>query len=212
MESRSPTRRLVSELTKEAPLKKRHPSVVMVMVSGALLPVLAVAALALVGPRSDMPLAVTTGDFWLKTVAVLATGLLVGLCFASSLVPGSRCNVLRLLVVLPVLAFGAAQELARLPAGEWVSIFPSFWVTCFLVISGLGTVAALALVPVIAHGAPIRPARAGLWGGVFAGLLAASAYLLVCPSDSALFVAVWYPLAITLPAVIGLGFGALTRW
>lgn len=212
MESPSPTRELVSRLAKEAPTKKRHPLVVTCVVSGALLPVLAIAVLVVAGPRSDLGMAVPTGEFWLKIVAVLASLVAAGHCFASSLVPGSRCSSLRLLVGLPVLALGAAGELARLSAGEWLSIFPSYWATCVLVISSIGTVVALVFVPVIVHGAPVCPARAGLYGGIFAGMLAATTYLLACPNDSALFVGAWYPLAIAMPAATGLGMGALVRW
>ena len=49
--------------------------------------------------------------------------------------------------------------------------------------------------------------------GVLSGALAAMAYALTCPVDSAAFVATWYPLAIAACAALGALAGKLAlRW
>jgi hypothetical protein len=61
--------------------------------------------------------------------------------------------------------------------------------------------------------APTRPALAGMAAGTLSGAMAAMAYALTCPVDSAAFVATWYPLAITACAALGALAGKFAlRW
>jgi hypothetical protein len=84
---------------------------------------------------------------------------------------------------------------------------------CTTVIPVLAAPAAAALFLWLRRQAPTKPALAGMAAGIVAGALAAMAYALTCPVDSAAFVAAWYPASIAICA----GFGAVAgvfalRW
>lgn len=61
--------------------------------------------------------------------------------------------------------------------------------------------------------APTRLRLAGFSGGLLAGAGAAFVYSLHCPENSPLFIATWYGLGMSLPAVLGLVLGPrMLRW
>lgn len=84
---------------------------------------------------------------------------------------------------------------------------------CAIVIPTLAAPSAVALFFWLRKQAPTRPALAGMTAGILSGALAAMAYALTCPVDSAAFVAMWYPLAIVTCAGLGALAGKFTlRW
>ena len=84
---------------------------------------------------------------------------------------------------------------------------------CAVIIPTMATPTAAMLFLWLRKQAPTRPALAGLAAGVLAGALAAMAYALNCPVDSAAFVAMWYPLAISACAAAGALVGRFAlRW
>lgn len=115
--------------------------------------------------------------------------------------------------VLAMLA-AAAIAIVRLPAGERLA----------MLVAGSGpvcawTTAALSL-PMMAAGlwavrglAPTRPAQAGAAVGLLAGAVGALGYALLCPESTTVFIALWYSLAMAVPALIGALLGTrLLRW
>jgi hypothetical protein len=84
---------------------------------------------------------------------------------------------------------------------------------CALVIPTLAAPAAAVLFFWLRKQAPTRPALAGMAAGILSGAMAAMAYALTCPVDSAAFVATWYPVAIAACAGLGALAGRFTlRW
>jgi hypothetical protein len=84
---------------------------------------------------------------------------------------------------------------------------------CAVVIPTMATPTAAVLFLWLRKQAPTRPTLAGLAAGVLAGALAAMAYALTCPVDSAAFVATWYPVAISACAAAGALVGRFAlRW
>jgi hypothetical protein len=74
---------------------------------------------------------------------------------------------------------------------------------CAVIIPTMAAPTAAGLFLWLRKQAPTRPALAGMTAGILASALAAMAYALTCPVDSAAFVATWYPLAIMVRAAIG---------
>jgi hypothetical protein len=84
---------------------------------------------------------------------------------------------------------------------------------CAVIIPTMAAPTAAGLFLWLRKQAPTRPALAGMAAGILASALAAMAYALTCPVDSAAFVATWYPLAITACAAIGALVGRFAlRW
>lgn len=130
--------------------------------------------------------------------------------------PGRDAGVwLALLGVLLVgCAMTVAGSLASMAAGERMrALTGGGFPICAVVIPTIAAPTAVALFFWLRKQAPTRPVLAGMAAGVLAGALAAMAYALTCPVDSAAFVASWYPLAIAACAAVGAFVGGFTlRW
>ena len=74
---------------------------------------------------------------------------------------------------------------------------------CLTVIPALGIVPLGLVLWALRQGAPTRPGLAGVFAGLLAGGIAATFYAANCTDDSPLFVALWYPLAIAMLAIVG---------
>lgn len=127
-------------------------------------------------------------------------------------VPGTRLNAAPLvvaLIVLAMLALGAAQIVSTSPAsrlGVWLG---HSWKVCSPLILLLALPIYAALTIALRSLAPTRLTCTGAVAGLTAGALAATLYGLHCPEQTAAFVATWYTLAIAAAT----GFGAVTgRW
>lgn len=122
------------------------------------------------------------------------------------------------LPLLGVLLVGCAMtvggSLASIADGERMRAFTGGgFPICAVVIPTMAAPSAAALFLWLRKQAPTQPALAGMAAGILAGALAAMAYALTCPVDSAAFVAMWYPLAIVACAVVGVAVGRLVlRW
>jgi hypothetical protein len=122
------------------------------------------------------------------------------------------------LPLLGVLLVGCAMtvggSLASMAEGDRMRAFTGGgFPICAVVIPTMAAPSAVALFLWLRKQAPTRPALAGMAAGVLSGALAAMAYALTCPVDSAAFVATWYPLAIAACAAIGALAGkAALRW
>ena len=118
-----------------------------------------------------------------------------------------------LLTVLGMLLAAWATQVPGAPAGGAGVQGQGSASVCAVSILGLS-------LPTLAAGfwalrglAPTRPALAGGALGLMAGGAGALAYAVVCTESSALFVAVWYSVAMGLPALLGALLGPrLLRW
>lgn len=123
--------------------------------------------------------------------------------------------LLRWLVVpLLVLGGGVVFQLTTSPADYWLSgMVGRYPGACLVNIPVLAIGPLTVLVLMLRGGAPTQPVLSGAVAGAVAGGLAAFIYALHCPDDSALFVALWYSLAIGIVTVAGAVIGArYLRW
>ena len=123
--------------------------------------------------------------------------------------------LLRWLVVpLLVLGGGVVFQLTTSPADYWLSGMVGRYPGACLVnipVLAIGPLAVLLLM--LRSGAPTQPVLSGAVAGAVSGGLAAFLYALHCPDDSALFVALWYLLAIGIVTAAGAVIGArYLRW
>ena len=110
-----------------------------------------------------------------------------------------------------VLLSGLVAELATTPPALWhAGLIGHYPYACLVSIPVLSLGPLIALLNLIKNGAPTRPALAGAVAGAGAGAMGALIYAFHCPDDSALFVALWYSVAIT--GMAGVGAVAGLRW
>lgn len=154
--------------------------------------------------------------FWMKAAY---TGLLTlaGAAIVRRLsVPGARMGMAPLaagLVVLAMLALGAAQVLITVPTGRMALWLGHTWKVCSPLILLLALPIYVCLVAAIRRLAPTRLGLTGAGAGFTAGALAATLYGLHCPEQAATFVASWYTLGIAAATALGAVTGRrLLRW
>jgi hypothetical protein len=122
------------------------------------------------------------------------------------------------LPLLGVLIVGCAMtvggSLASVAEGGRMDAFTGGgFPVCAVVIPTLAAPSAAALFLWLRRQAPTRPVLAGMAAGVLSGAMAAMAYALTCPVDSAAFVATWYPVAIAACGALGALAGKFAlRW
>jgi hypothetical protein len=167
---------------------------------------------AFLGVRADIANAIIDPHVQFKFIfaASLFVPLLAltvyGLWPERELVPMLRWLALPMVVLVSGMAF----QLLTSPSDYWVSgmvgRYPS---ACLRSIPALAIGPLLAILAMLRNGAPAQPVVSGAIAGAGSGGLAAFIYALHCPDDSALFVALWYSLAIGIVSVIG---GLLGRY
>jgi len=140
--------------------------------------------------------------------------------------------------LLPVALQAVRPEVNLLPALRWLALplavlgagvafqlqtsAPEAWLTGMIgqnLGSCLKSIPALAVGPLVVlllmmrNGATTRPVLSGAVAGTVSGGVAAFIYALHCPDDSALFVTLWYSLAIGITALAGALLGnRCLRW
>ncbi len=137
--------------------------------------------------------------------------------------------------LLPLLVYARSPEINLLPVLRWLILpllvlaggvvfqlmtsRPDAWLSGMIgehPMACLGNIPVLAIGPFIAlllilrSGAPTQPVLSGAAAGAISASLASFIYALHCPDDSALFVAVWYSLAIAIMTGFGAVMGA--KW
>ena len=168
------------------------------------------------GLRHDFPEVLRLPMFWLKVGAPLAIAL-AGIALVGRLGrPGVRAGQAWWGVALPVLLLwlvGAWQWLAVDPAARPPLLWGQTWRSCVFNIALIALPVLVVAFAVLRQLAPTRPAWAGAAAGTLAGGAGACVYALHCPELTAPFLAVWYVLGMTLPALVGAALGArLLRW
>jgi hypothetical protein len=154
--------------------------------------------------------------FWLKASYTGLLTLAAAVTVRRLSVPGTRAGVaplVALLIVLAMIALGAAQVLAAPSAGRLGLWLGHTWKVCSPLILLLAVPIYACEVVALRTLAPTRPAVAGAAAGLAAGALAATCYGLHCPEQAAAFVATWYTLGIAAAAALGGAVGPrLLRW
>ena len=166
----------------------------------------------LLGPRPDWRAAVETVRFPFKflptlLLAVGGLGALVRLSRPEGRV-GAWGGVLGLAAGL--LAASVVVELTIVPPSRWATLVIGHNALHCLALTPFLSIAPLVAALVAArHGATTRPGPTGLVAGLAAAGIGATLYAMNCTDDSPLFVALWYPLAVAVVAVVGARLG---RW
>jgi hypothetical protein len=168
------------------------------------------------GFNPDLVADARTPMFWVKWG-------FVGLLLAASAIlvvrvarPGQPWRRAMLAVTAPPIALWAlaVAVLVTTPASERLAaVMGSSWDSCPINIVLLSLPAFVLLFGVVRTLAPTRLRLAGAATGLLAGTLGTGVYLLHCPEYAAPFLAVWYLLGMTIPAIAGALIGPRTlRW
>jgi hypothetical protein len=167
--------------------------------------------------RPDMPHAMQMPSFWWKTASLATLAAISGMTALLSLSPTRsprRGMHLVGVVVFAVLVLGwLVDALQAGPAVLWHRLDPAHGLVCARKIVELSLPVALAMGLLVRRGASTDP-RGTAWAtGIAAGAFGALTFVLVCPFDDPLYLALWYTLAcgvVTLATRIILPL--LTRW
>jgi hypothetical protein len=185
----------------------------------ALIPGVAIAAclfLATLGARPQFLSLLGEPRFLFKLMLLDLLAALSGYLVLRLFRPGPppRAAVLALAIPPVLLAAAICAELVAVPEALWgARMIGHNSMVCMRSIPFLGLAPLIATLLALRYGAPERPALAGAAAGLFAGAIGAALYAMHCPDDSPLFVAVWYPIAISFMTAVGAALGArLLRW
>lgn len=165
------------------------------------------------GLRPDLAQAAQSGIFWWKIV--FAGGLA---CAAFATVerlarPGVPVGAAWIALATPLILVWLAAALVLLqaePAQRSALVLGATWRSCPLNIAWISLPVVAAVVWAMKGLAPTRLALAGAAAGLLAGCLGALVYALHCTESAAPFMAVWYVLGISIPALVGAVMGP--RW
>lgn len=209
-----------SELIKTLASDTRRPRTSLVTIWwGASAVAVALAAaifFATLGLRPDIAAAAETPRFLFKFSVMI--GLAVGafgLARALSRPGETWRQAIPFLAIAPaLLAMAVIVELVLLPPEMWrAKMIGTNSLVCLTYVPLIGIGPLGIFLFALRHGAPTRPALAGVVAGVLAGGIAATFYAAQCTDDSPLFVATWYTIAIGLLALMGgLAGHRLARW
>lgn len=177
------------------------------------------AALALffwrLGMRPDFWVALWSWRFSTKVLmmaAAVVAGLLVIVPTMRPVSHGLRLGALVLLAAAQ--AFLVVLELVMSPSEAWLSqLMGRNNMTCLVSVTILSAAPLAALILAMRPAAPASAMQAGAAAGFLAASLASLLYAVHCPDDSPLFVAVWYPIAMTIVVSAGALIGSRAlRW
>ena len=166
------------------------------------------------GLRADFAQAIVTPWYALKLSLLLATAALAIPVVAAFARPGAEVRSAALIVPVALLGLAVVADLAVLGVpGSLMRLQGKNAVVCLLFIPFFAAAPLVATLIALRDGAPVRPVCAGLAAGLLSGAIGGLLYGLYCPDDSPLFVAVWYPIGISLMAAVGgLAGRFLLRW
>lgn len=175
-----------------------------------------VAVLALLGVRNDIEQALRLPMFWIKMLfpaSIAAIGLLASWRLAH---PGRRAAFALPLVgmLIGLMWTAAVLALTRAAPDQQASmVFGETWAFCLVIVPALSIPVFLGMWWAMKGLAPTRLSLAGGSAGLVAGAAGATVYALHCPELDAPFIAVWYVLGMTIPAVAGSLLGRyMLRW
>lgn len=170
----------------------------------------------ILGFRPDLAGAAAGAAFWLKaayTAALAGAALWLSVRLGR---PGAawRRPALALAAILAVaVAAAVAEQLALSPDQRLDAWLGQTWRQCAANVLMISALAAPLVFLAARRFAPTRPMVMGAALGVATGSIAATAYGLHCPEQTASFVAFWYSLAILAGGALGALIGRLAlRW
>jgi hypothetical protein len=82
--------------------------------------------------------------------------------------------------------------------------------SCVAAIVTLSLPGLASILAAMRQGVPARPAFGGAVAGMLAGAIGGAAYAIVCKNDGALFVALWYTVAMAIVTGVGALIGRKT--
>ena len=174
------------------------------------------AMLVALGPRADLAAAAMLPMFWVKLAFPASLMVIAALLLRRLGYPGMRLRRTPFALGVPVAVVWILASLALLsaPAGTRVTmVMGSTWAACLVSVALLSIPAAIVAFTAARGLAPTRLPLAGAAVGLFAGSAGAFAYALHCPELQAPFLAVWYLLAMLVPAAAGALLGrAMLHW
>jgi hypothetical protein len=168
------------------------------------------------GVRPDIADALSVPMFWVK-LAFPALVALTALYAATRLArPGlqlGRAPGMLVALVAAIWALGIFTFFSAAPDEREYLVFGDTWLYCLLNIPLLSIPVFGAIIWAMKGLAPTRLRLSGAAAGLLAGAAGATVYALHCPEVEAPFVAIWYVLGMSIPAIAGAAIGPrLLRW
>jgi len=177
---------------------------------------IAVLIIVLVGVRKDLNAALFSWPFWMKWTYTISMALTAYLLCERLARPGMKLGWLAILPLLPaaLLAFMAVRTQLHLPSDARMATWMGHSATlCPIYIGALSIPVFAVLCRTLRRAAPTDLRTAACAAGLMSGAIAAFAYCLLCNESSVSFVATWYTLGMSMPALLGAVFGnTLLRW
>ncbi|AMJ60393.1 NrsF family protein [Bosea sp. PAMC 26642] len=168
------------------------------------------------GARPDLAKVWMTRPVLAKALLGASVATIALVLFQRSLRPGLKAAKYLPVVVVPlVLAVGwALLTLVQAPSEQWSTlIFGRYWRACLVAVPLYALLPLVVLSLLARHGAPTDRTLTGACAGLASAGLAAVAYSLHCPDDTAPFLATWYTLAIAVITSLGaLVLPRFLRW
>lgn len=126
---------------------------------------------------------------------------------------GIRSNWQVVLAAAMLFPLAAIVRIASDPAGAMRAIASPSAFECLTVSLTVALAVATVLTVWLRRGAPASPERSGLLAGLAAGALGGFAYSIRCPYNDLAYIGVWYPLVLTIAALVGrLIISRFVRW
>jgi hypothetical protein len=167
----------------------------------------AVAAILLtLGVRADLSGLMATPLFWGKLAFPLLMAAAAVSLAARLAIPGASTRRAWLLLAVPYAAIWmvALVVLAMAPADTRLTLlFGRTWSSCPFYIALLSVPSYLALSWAMRGLAPTRLRSTGACVGLLSGAVGTTVYILRCPEMSVPFWAVWYPVGMAIPGLMG---------
>jgi len=165
---------------------------------------IAIAAVAVFGPRADIGHAIGQPMFMVTAALTFAAAAFGGVAALVLVVPGAKGSpALRASALAMLAAWGSVLTVGLI--GDDVGFFPdTHWPVCAIRIIGVGMIPAWMLFTMLRRAAPLRPAAAGAMAVLAAMALAAIAIQIVCPFDAPAHLIRGHYLPVLVTAGLGL--------
>jgi hypothetical protein len=173
-------------------------------------------AVASIGARADLRLAIQSAPYVWLAAFTLGTGLVAAVSAMTLSVPGAeRTPILRIAAVILALAWLFTLALRLAAGGDgWARLaaLPNHW-ACVAEIVALSIASGWAFLVMLRHAAPLRPRWAAGLATLAAAALGAAAVQLICPIDDPAHQIVSHVTTVLALVVVGTlaGRRALTR-
>lgn len=141
-----------------------------------------------------------------RSVALLLLGAFAGAGAIASARPwigGIRSGWKIVLAAATLFPLAAIIRITTDPAGAMRANSTSSAIECLTVSLTVALALATVFTAWLRRGAPASPERSGLLAGLAAGALGGFAYSIRCPYNDIAYIGIWYPLVVTISAIVG---------